>query len=212
MMITSKHSSSTLFSLCLIAASCDAPLEESPVGDDVDVDDLVEMEEANESVEASEDSAPQNHPSPLSELAAVGKDSFMCPPYPEPCHLPEPKPPSNPYPIPAGTTCYRATGPTCPSLCLDGGAWFEPYDCKTVADFSKVQGWVKLDSLNKIWVFFDPYTSGVPVQIWNVNGSLIPGLKKQYNLRYPPVFYPYYDVEWFANVNNPAKLFEKYVK
>jgi hypothetical protein len=110
-------------------------------------------------------------------------------------------------------TCYRAYGPTCPGpgLCLDGGAWLQPYDCKVVADFTKHQGWLKIDSLNKRWAFFDPATCGVPVQTWNINGSLIPGLKSQYNLRYPPVFLIQYDIEWFANVNNPKQVFQKSV-
>ncbi len=100
-------------------------------------------------------------------------------------------------------TCYKAyrDSPSC-GLCLDGGAWLQPFECTNAANPLTGEGWIKVDTAKNVWVFFYPGTYSPASVGYNGNYRLY---LKQYNLVYPAPSGSQYGIEWRVQ-NNPTTL------
>ena len=107
-------------------------------------------------------------------------------------------------------TCYKAfrDGPSC-GLCLNGGAWLQPFNCTAVANPLKGEGWIKVDATKNVWVFFYPGTYS-PATIGYDQGDYRLHLQ-YYELVYPATFGASYDIEWHARANPTKTWFDKTV-
>jgi hypothetical protein len=109
-----------------------------------------------------------------------------------------------------GPVCYKAVGsPPC-TLCMEGGAYLYPFDCKVVAATpSQNQGWIQVDAGKKIWVFFDSNTYS-HARMGILNGVYRIKLDPPYFLVYPGTRYGK-DIEWHTSSSVGVTWFENTV-
>lgn len=211
----SKQSFAMAISLVVPSLGCDEPIEDDK---QMLIDEGADVALDEDLADAKDPSGRPSTNAPLNPLNIKNEqeEQFMCPPSPEPCPSKPEKEnyiPWNPYPIPAGATCFRAYGPLCNGLCMDGGAWVEAFDCHIGADASKLQGWYQVDVAAKIWVFFDRTKCGAPLENYSQASIIKVRLRSPFKFVYhsPDQWQYSYPVEWLTEVNPKFVGLEKYV-